>query len=84
MLITVGSITTATRLVRIIEQNSGFPAEVIHTPASLNKGGCSYSVRFKDKYSDTVRKLIKEYSVPVKKLYSETVINGKHVYNAVS
>ena len=84
MLITVGSITTATRLTRIIERNSGFPAEVVHTPASINKGGCSYSVRFKDKYYDAVRKLVNEYSVPIKKIYSENTVNGKRVYNAVS
>ncbi len=83
MLITVGSITTATRLVRIVERNTGFPAEVIHTPASLNKGGCSYSVRVKEKHGGEIRRLIKEYNVPVKKIYSENVINGKRVYNAV-
>ena len=83
MLITVGSITTATRLSRIIERNLGFPAEVVHTPLSLNKGGCSYSVRFKDKNADAVRKLVKEYNVPIKKIYSESITAGKRVYNAV-
>lgn len=84
MLITMGSITTATRLTRIIERNLGLPAEVIHTPASLNKGGCSYSVRFKDKNEMQVRRVIKEYNVPIRKIYSEQTVGGKRVYNAVS
>lgn len=83
MLITVGSITTATRLARLIERDLGLPAEVIHTPAQLNKGGCSYSIRFKDKHESFVRKIIREYKVPIRKIYSENIVNGKRVYNAV-
>ncbi len=83
MLVTIGSITTATRLERIIEKNTGTPAEVIHTPPQLNKGGCSYSVRFAEKYVGRVRGLIKEYKVPVKKYYSESYSDGQRVYHAV-
>lgn len=83
MLVTIGSITTAARLARIIEKNTGAPAEVIHTPPHLNKGGCSYSVRFADKYAARARALINEYKVPARKFYSESLDGGQRVYHAV-
>lgn len=42
----VGSITTATRLMRELERR-GIAAAVTHTPSQMNKGGCSYSVKVK-------------------------------------
>lgn len=84
MLITIGSVTTATRLARILEKNTGYPAAVVHTPAQLNKGGCSYSVRFNDNMQNEARRIIRSYKVPIKKIYSEAVRNGKRVYNDIS
>lgn len=84
MLITVGSITTASRLSRILEINTGQPAEVVHTPAAINKGGCSYSVRFPEQYIDRARELMREYRVPVRKFYSENATEGKREYHDIS
>lgn len=84
MLITVGSITTAARLTRILERNTGLPAETVHTPASVNKGGCSYSVRFPEEHIELARELIREYRVPAKRFYSETVIEGRREYHDIS
>ena len=84
MLMTVGSITTASRLVRILERNTGFPAEVVHTPAAVNKGGCSYSVRFPEAYIEEAKALIREYRVPVKRYYSESLSEGKREYHDIS
>lgn len=81
MLITIGSVTTATRLARLLERNTGYPASVVHTPSSINKGGCSYSVRFNEGMIVQAKKIIKDYGVPVRKFYSEDVKNGKRVYN---
>lgn len=75
MLVTIGSITTATRLARLIERNLGITAQVIHTPAEINKGGCSYSVKFNGSYVNDVRQLISEYSVPVKRYFE---CDGQH------
>lgn len=84
MLITIGSITTAARLARLIEKETGHPAEIVHTPVVINKGGCSYSVRFAEQYVDAVKATINKYKVPVRKYYSEAFVDGKRVYNAVS
>lgn len=84
MLVTVGSITTAARLAKLAEKNTGAPAEVLHTPSSIKNGGCSYSVRFNDRYEGAVRRLIRDYKVPAKQFYREGIgMNGRE-YHAVS
>lgn len=84
VLITIGSVTTATRLARLAERKLGIPAQVIHTPAVINHGSCSYAIRIRDKHTAEVRKLAKEYKVPVRKCYTEETVDGKRVYHAVS
>lgn len=84
MLITIGSITTAARAAKIIEQIPRISVSVVHTPKELNKGGCSYSIRFNDKYEASVRKIIAEYKIPARKWYSETIDGNRRVYNALS
>lgn len=84
MLITMGSITTAARYARLIEKNTGVPASVTHTPAAINKGGCSYSVRIPDQYMQLAKKLAAQYNVNVRKFYRESYVNGQHEYNVVS
>ena len=71
MLITIGSITTATRAVKIIESKTGIKGKVVSTPSELNHGGCSYSVRYDDSYENVLRKVVKEYRIPAKKWYRE-------------
>ena len=84
MLLTIGSVTTAMRLTRLLELEIGHPAEIVHTPSAINKGGCSYSVRFSEQYLEVVRSVVKKYKVPVRKYYSEAFAEGKRVYNALS
>lgn len=83
MLITIGSVTTAARASKIIEQIANVSVRVVHTPHELNRGGCSYSLQFNDKYENAVRKVITDYKIPVKKWYSQTSIGNKRVYNAL-
>lgn len=84
MLVTIGSVTTATRAARIIESTIGVSVSVVHTPSELNRGGCSYSIRFSDRYESDVLRLVTEYKIPVRKWYRETYNGRQRVYNAVS
>ncbi|MCH5213508.1 MAG: DUF3343 domain-containing protein [Oscillospiraceae bacterium] len=84
MLVTIGSMTTAERLARIIERSTGNPVAVVHTPASINKGGCSYSVRFNDRYENDARRLIREYNIPAKRFYREGWNGAERVYHDIS
>lgn len=72
MLVTTGSVTTASRLVRIIRRTLGINAQVIRTPSELNRGGCSYSVKFDDSHSGSVKKIVSDYGIPVKKWYTDS------------
>lgn len=71
MLITIGSITTATRAVKIIQAKTGIKGHVVATPSELNRGGCSYSIKYSDSYEELLRKVVKENHIPAKKWYKE-------------
>lgn len=82
--ILVGSITVATRLKKLIERVVGYPADVVHTPEGLNKGGCSYSVRADDRLKSMIIPFSEEYSIPIKKIYTMEIVDGERVYHVVS
>ncbi|MBR0365893.1 MAG: DUF3343 domain-containing protein [Clostridia bacterium] len=84
MLVTTGSITTAERLVRALDRSAGVRARVIHTPADIKKGGCSYAVRFDESDADMVRATVRQYGLPVRKYYRESISQGRYLYHAVS
>ncbi|MDO5398813.1 MAG: DUF3343 domain-containing protein [bacterium] len=69
MYIVTGSVTSAVRLKRVLEGASGYPAEVVHTPAQIKRGGCSYSVLADDRLRDFVRPFCAEKDIPVKGIY---------------
>lgn len=81
MLVTIGSITTASRAAKVIRNVLGINVQVIHTPSALNRGGCSYSIRFNENYQMSVKRVISEYKIPVKRWYSE---ENAGVYNDLS
>ena len=83
MLVTTGSITTAERLTRALHRGAGMSARVIHTPAEIKKGGCSYAVKFNEENESAVRRIIKEYGIKVRKYYRESYSDGRFVYHAV-
>ena len=71
MLITIGSITTATRIARLIESKTGLHGKVIHTPKEINRGGCSYSIRYNDSHEEILRRTVEKYNIPARKWYKE-------------
>ena len=81
MLVTIGSVTTASRAAKVIRRELGINVQVIHTPTQLNRGGCSYSIRFSDNYHMSVKRVISDDRIPVKRWYSET---DTGVYNDLS
>ena len=81
MLVTIGSLTTASRAAKVIRRVLGINVQVIHTPTQLNRGGCSYSIKFSDNYHMSVKRVISEYNIPVKRWYGES---DGGVYNDLS
>lgn len=84
MYIITGSSTTAVRLKKAVEKIIGYPTYVVHTPSSLNKGGCSYSVKIDDRALNESVKIAKDIGIKIKGVYVEETVNGERVYHGVS
>lgn len=84
MLITIGSVTTASRLAKLIEREAHLKASVMHTPSELNKGGCSYSVRVNCDDYIYISSLLKKYNIRIKHCYKEVCTPEGCVYNVLS
>lgn len=84
ILITVGSITTAMRFKKLLNRR-GIPAEVLHTPTTLNNGNCSYSLRLSVENISPIREISREYRLNIKGIYREIDdIKGEKRYHAIS
>lgn len=83
MLVTIGSVTTATRTAKIIKMNLGISVQVVRTPSELNRGGCSYSIRFNDRYEQEVRRIAAEKKLTLRKWYGSSTDKSQRVYNAL-
>ncbi len=85
ILITIGSVTTASRFKKLIESRLGIRSEIIHTPSALNCGSCSYSLRCSGAEAEEISALAKEIGLKFKGIYREELnIRGEKQYNAVS
>lgn len=84
MYVITGSSTTAMRLKKAVERTVGYPADVVHTPSALNKGGCSYSVKIDDRAVDEAIKVAKNLGIKIKGLYMEEIVKGERVYHVIS
>lgn len=84
ILATVGAVTSAVRLKKAAESMGMPKAAVVHTPASLNKGGCSYSLRFESGYLDIVKDASVRAHIPVKGYYGEIRDGRERVFHALS
>lgn len=82
LLITVGSVTTANRINRIL---SGVMwTRIIHTPIKISGGGCSYSIVTKGENLEQVKRIISANNLKVKGFFIETESKGEKVYHALS
>ena len=84
MLITIGSVTTASRFAKLIERELNLKSVVTHTPSELNKGGCSYSVRVLSDDCKGIKQLAEKYNVRIKHCYKETLTAEGRVYSVLS
>lgn len=84
VLVTVGAITSAMRLVRLLESETRYGASVVHTPSEINNGGCSYSIRTNYGAVEHLQRLSQQYSLPMKKVYAIKTVDGECVYHALS
>ena len=84
MYIVIGSVTSAVRFKRELEHASGYPVSVVHTPAALSSGGCSYSIRAYDRLAEFVKQFCSEKNIEVKRICIEEFVGGERVYHDLS
>lgn len=84
LIITAGSVTTAVRIKKKLHSAGDIRASVIHTPAFINSGGCSYSVKTDYSSLGLVRQLAKENKIKYRKLFAESNTNGGKEYYDIS
>ncbi len=82
MIFVFSSVTAAKRVEKTIAKH-GVLSQVIHTPKSLGKNGCSHSVRFNEKYFDLVHKLVTKSEISPIGAYYEVISNGNYFYNEI-
>lgn len=80
----IGSITTATRFAKKLEQLTGISVRIVHTPEELGSAGCSYSLKTRSEYLPIVMDTAAKNKVKVKGYYLEEKTEGKVVYHAIS
>lgn len=84
LLITVGSVTTATRLEKLLKKKKGVASTVIHTPSAISGGGCSYSVITDNENLSYVKEAVREGGINVRGYYMQVYFEGEKKYYAVS
>ena len=84
LIITVGSVTTAVRVSKKLNSYGIINTSVIHTPSTINSGGCSYSVRCDYTALENVLALAKSKKIKYRKLYKEDNVLGERVYYDIS
>ena len=82
LLITVGSVTTANRLNRILAGEVS--TRIIHTPIKISGGGCSYSLVTRADNLERVKRIVSENGIKVKGYFMESDSKGEKGYHALS
>ena len=80
----IGSVTTAGRLARKMQEAGDLSARVVHTPSEFNNGGCSYSVKTAFCSAEPIYRIANTNRIRIKRCYRENYVNGRKVYNAIS
>lgn len=79
MLLIFGSATTAKRVEKTASKY-GIISNVIHTPKSISKSGCSHAVRLNEKDFNNIRNILINSDIKVLSVYKEYSVNGQTVY----
>ena len=79
-----GAITEAVRLSKELSENGCINCRVIHTPAKISSGNCSYSVKLEEKYISLLKKIMENKKIRVKAIYREIKKEGELFYERIS
>lgn len=82
ILVEVGSITSATRLVKRLARAGDRKARVVSTPKELGKSACSHSVRASGESIDFIKN--NSHGISIKAIYIEKLYGEKREYHDIS
>lgn len=82
ILVEVGSITSATRLVKRLARAGDKRARVVSTPKEFGKSGCSHSVKASLESVEFIKN--NHQGISVKAIYKEEITPGGRVYHDIS
>lgn len=81
ILVEVGSITSATRLVKRLNRAGDRRARVVSTPKELGKSSCSYSVKASEDSVNFIRN--NHHGISLKAIYIEKITGKEREYLAI-
>lgn len=84
ILATTGAITTASRLAGELEKLGCLNVRVVHTPAEIASGGCSYSVSLPEKDLPLLRSLMNNKRHKVRRILRQRATNGEREFDDIS
>ena len=84
ILATTGAITTASRLAGELEKLGCLNVRVVHTPAEIASGGCSYSVSLPEEDLPLLRSLMNNKRHRVRRILRQRVTNGEREFDDIS
>jgi len=83
MLAAIGPVTTAVRLRKVLLNEGIRDVRVVSTPAEINKGGCSYSLKFSGELRAEVERAARRGNLIIKGFYTEKKTGEGSEYYAV-
>lgn len=84
ILATTGAITTASRLAGELEKLGCLNVRVVHTPAEIASGGCSYSVSLPEENLSLLRSLMHNKRFKIRRILRLTTKNGEREFDDIS
>ena len=84
ILATTGAITTASRLAGELEKLGCLNVRVVHTPAEIASGGCSYSVSLPEEDLPLLRSLMNNKRHKVRRILRQRATNGEREFDDIS
>lgn len=84
VLVIVGPITSATRLLKCTQNKGNLAARIVHTPSSLGGGGCSYSIKTMGKNLPGITEAAQECNIKIKGTFLIDKSSGKEAFYVIS
>lgn len=80
----VGSVSTASGLLKEMERMGCINCRIVHTPVCISNGGCSYSVKLDEACMKVLRTCVDKRKIKLRGIYKEILKEGEYVYDDIS